>query len=179
MRVIAVQDQGVDAFPCGPEVLACGPKQDRNARRCLTKLIGRVEHAVHESPMPSSNIIEPWQLLLANGDQPEPLPTLGTEDHVEPADVQQSPRFVPFPVGAIEEEEIAPLHDVDARPALGSHETPPLVAGSSMSPLLNYCITTKEMLREGGRGLGGFGSNLGFVSRPPHLTASQGRGVSA
>src|SRR5271166_5658459 len=86
-----MEEEGIDTLTSGSKVFTLGVNETGNSRRCSTEFLGGAEHAVHESPMPLATIIETRQLLLTDGDQPEPLLPLGMEDHVEAADVQQSP----------------------------------------------------------------------------------------
>src|SRR5271157_5396796 len=117
-----MEEEGVDTLTSGSEVFTLGANETGNSRRCLPKFLGCAEHAVHESPVPLGTIIETRQLLFTDGDQPEPLLPLGMEDHVEAADVQQSPRLIPVLAGTVEEEEIASLQYLDIRSAFSSHD---------------------------------------------------------
>jgi len=63
--------------------------------------------------VPLPGLSRPRQLLLADGEQPEPVLPLGPEDHVEPPHVEEAVRGKLFDIGAVEEEQVAPLQDLD------------------------------------------------------------------
>src|SRR5271157_683929 len=121
-RALTMEEEGIDTLTSGSEVFTLGANETGNSRRCLPKFLGGAEHAVHESPMPLASIIETRQLLFTDGDQPEPLLPLGMEGHVEAADVQQSPRLISVPVGAVKEEEVTSLQYLDIRSVFSSHD---------------------------------------------------------